>query len=237
MTIHLHLREAATAIVSAAKKDGATRLKFTTVLKSLTTHFGYRSIQAYDHVSKQSHQGACTPSLQPDNLSMVYLQGVLYSSYPYASDIVAFDNIVGHSTITEIEAQDPLFVELWTQLHSGVDFADYLSSLIRDLNEILDRESHLLVYSATELNGADCVKSFAGGCITPALDVYLRQEAYQNAHQGAFTEEFSSETYLDIIDDRIDSFIVQIIDDLDSTYDAFFQQSLAEMLCQRMSGE
>lgn len=111
MTPPNSFRSLASAIVQACQADGAKGVKQSTVLKTLSQHYGYRSIQAAEQQPART-----ADTLLPTTLH--YLHGLLLQSYP-DSDFLAirFAEQAGTPLILE-DIRDPLFVHLWNLLIS-----------------------------------------------------------------------------------------------------------------------
>lgn len=117
------LRQLASAITIECQADGAKGVKQTTVLKTLTEHAGFRSIQSSDHVFKQ------TPPQPTLSAGQIFLTGLLYSSYPSADLLpISFEDVakphlscenVGDSLFAFLHATLVAQPEMFTQKLAG----------------------------------------------------------------------------------------------------------------------
>ncbi len=103
------LRQLASAIVSACRKDGAKKVKQTTVLNVLSQDQGFRSIQCTD-------QPSLRPSISPH---VIFLQGLLYSGYD-SSDMlpIVFEKEAGLPLIPK-DVGNFVFVYFWNLFLQG----------------------------------------------------------------------------------------------------------------------
>lgn len=184
------LRQLASIIKDACQKDGASGVKFTTILKAVSSYKGFRSIQCSDAAAVNGLQD--TTSITTGEQSFVQ-RYFFFCAYPM-SDVfgVDFEFIEGRP-LTRDDIQDPIFVVMWNALISDPSsFMTFLESFRTDVyvaqidSSCVDVEPVLAAISEMAL--PDDIKRFFTSEVTEQMEPgSIARDIFRSSH-GAIVD-------------------------------------------------
>lgn len=178
------LRQLASLIKDACQKDGASGVKFTTILKAVSSYKGFRSIQCSDTARKCLPDA---PSITAGEHSFL-LRYFFFCAYPN-SDFFGFrfESIDGRILSRE-DAQDPFFVTLWNALISDPSsFMTFLESFRTEVyvaqidSSCVDVDPVLAAISGMAL--PDDIKRFFASEVTEQMEPgSIARDIFRSSH-------------------------------------------------------